>query len=181
MLTAKHYTQSTELPESLLRLLDSLRLKDIHWRSSRACSWAPFRLDVQHNGRSILWLELRRFAVTSPSPLPQCYPSPASCQELSGPNLSQSGMESLSDSLDADGPPPAKEEEDSRAAHYGVSWPEIIIRRACLESKIAIGSFVESSTQEAENRRSCRCRHFRVGWQYVCWLKVVSGELWLTA
>lgn len=43
-----------------------------------------------------------------PSPLPQCYPSPASSQELSGPNLSQSGMQSLSDSLDADGPPPAK-------------------------------------------------------------------------
>ncbi|KAI9872313.1 MAG: hypothetical protein M1830_001794 [Pleopsidium flavum] len=43
-----------------------------------------------------------------PSPLPQCYPSPASSQELAGPNLLQSGMESLSDSLDADGPPPVK-------------------------------------------------------------------------
>lgn len=43
-----------------------------------------------------------------PSPLPHCYPSPASSQESSVPQLLPGGMVSESGSLETDGQPPAK-------------------------------------------------------------------------
>jgi len=42
------------------------------------------------------------------SPLPQCYPSPASSQEFLGPSTSHSPGGSAPDMVDVDGQPPAK-------------------------------------------------------------------------
>ena len=42
------------------------------------------------------------------SPLPQCYPSPASSQEFLGPSVSQSSGDSTPDVVDVDGQPPVK-------------------------------------------------------------------------